>query len=264
MSKVGVLDKAVAVLHAFQDGQVVLEPRDIAVVVGLPVPTVYRLCQALGDHGLLERRGAGYRLGLELVHLGARAAEGIELRRVVRPHLEWLRDRTGENAELHLRYAATRVSVEVVASRQNLRPMAEIGAPLPIHVGASGKVLLASLPGMIRHQLAQASQTQFGGGPLNSKALTDELDRAHSRGWADSDGERAAGVAALAAPIMDRAEEVVGAVVLSGPSTRLTAERRREVAPLVVEAATRTSADLGRLTSGPEAGRHPSGRRDSA
>lgn len=243
---VGVLDRVMEILRVFPRGDVTLSPREIADDTGLPLPTVYRMAQALCAHGLLEKRGGRYRLGLALLHLGTRVSEGMELRRQALPHLEWLNERTGENAELHVRQGEARVPIELVRSPHNLRPFVEIGAPLPLHLGASGKVLLAWLPETERESLAVASAARFDGKAVfDAGALRTQLERIRAQGWAASDGERSSGVAALAAPAFDAGGRVAGAILVSMPSVRLSAKRCREVAPLVKEAADRVSVDLG-------------------
>ncbi|MGH3090340.1 MAG: IclR family transcriptional regulator, partial [Rubrobacteraceae bacterium] len=140
-TKVGVLDKAMTILNSFERGETALHPKTVAERAGLPLPTVYRLLRALAEHGLLEERGARYRLGVTLLRLGVRVAEGLEMRRQVRPHLEWLNERTGENAELQVRRDEARVPIDLVRSSQNLRTIVEVGTPVPLHLGAGGKVL---------------------------------------------------------------------------------------------------------------------------
>jgi IclR family acetate operon transcriptional repressor len=245
-TKVGVLDKAMAILRVFPRGDVVLGPREIAARTRLSLPTVYRLTRALEEHGLLEKEGERFKLGLALLHLGARVAGGIELRREAMPHLEWLSERTGENAELHIRREEARVPIELVRSSQNLRPFVEIGASLPLHLGAAGKVLLAWLPEDEQGSLAAASAARFGGTEsFDTGALREELGRVRVEGWAASDGERSPGVAAVAAPVFGAGCEVEGALLLSAPSVRLPARQRRKFVPLVCEAAARVSRDLG-------------------
>src|SRR5918999_4911079 len=108
-TKVGVLDKAMAILHVFPRGDGALGPREIAARTGVSLPTVYRLARALEEHGLLRKEGERFKLGLTLMHLGARVAQSIELRRDIVPHLEWLSERTGESAELHIRREEARI-----------------------------------------------------------------------------------------------------------------------------------------------------------
>lgn len=246
ITKVGVLDKAMAVLRAFPRGGVALTPLEIAARTDLPLPTVYRLAQSLAEHGMLEREGARFMLGVTLLHLGALVADGIDLRRQVRPHMLWLAERTGENVELQVRRGADRIPIEFIPSSQNLRPFVDIGARLSLHAGSGGKVLLAWLPTQQGLALATASATRVKTErPLDLDTLPEELARTRAQGWMFSDGEGIAGVSSISAPIFDATGAVVGAMLVSAPSVRLPARVRRIIAPLVVEAAERASQDLG-------------------
>jgi DNA-binding IclR family transcriptional regulator len=245
-SKVGVLDKALAILNAFPRGDVALTPLELAARTGLPVPTVYRLAQALCAHGLLMKEGQSFRLGMTLARLGMLAIAGLDVRRLAVRHLRWLNEQTGENAELHLCHAETRMVMEVVSSPHNLRPFAEVGAPLPLHRGAAGKVLLAWLSPAERDALARASAARFADGqPFDLPRLAAELEQVRTVGWAASAGERVPGVAAVAAPIFAASGQVAGAVALVAPSARLGDAQRTRYTPLVCEAARRISTDLG-------------------
>ncbi len=245
-TNVAVLDKAMAILYAYRPGEAALNPQTLATRTGLTLPTVYRLAQALAEHGLLDRDGSTYRLGVMLLQLGAQVTTHLDIRRLTLPHLRWLNEQTGENAELHVRRGCVRVPLEVVLSTQNLRPFVQVGEPMPLHVGASGKVLVAWMPKTETEGLRAASAERFATSAAPSPAaLTRDLARIRKRGWGDSDGERSPGCAAVSAPVRDIHGDVVGAVVLSGPSSRLTKQRRVRCAPLVLRTAALASRDAG-------------------
>ncbi len=245
-TKVGVLDKAVALLLAFPRGDLSLSPQELAARTHLPLPTVYRLAQALCEHGLLMKEGQQFRLGMTLARLGLLAIEGMDVRRQAQPQLKWLTAQTEENAELQLRHEDTRIVIEVVSSPHNLRPFAEVGAPLPLHRGAAGKVLLAWLPLAEREARTLASAARFGNDqPFDLSRFVAELEQVRAAGWATSEGERIPGVSAIAAPIFAPGGRVAGAVTLVAPSARLGAEQRARYIPLVCAAADRISRDLG-------------------
>jgi DNA-binding IclR family transcriptional regulator len=254
VSDVGVLDKVMAILQSFADDVSRIEPRTLAAQLGLSPPTAYRLMKAMAEHGLLEPDGNGYRLGVTLLHLGARVADDLEVRHVARPYLERLRDRTQENAELHLRHGCSRVPVEVVPSRLNLRTMGQVGVPFPVHVGASAKVLLAWLDPDEAEALARVSHASHDDdSEFDPRRLARQLAKVRRQGWAISDGEREVGVASVAAPVRDRFGMVVAALVLAGPSARLMRQPAcDEAVQLTVEAAGRVSRGLGyvELTAG--------------
>lgn len=247
LSEVRVLDKIVAILRAFPSGSTTLEPPAVAASIGVTAPTAYRLMKSMAEHDLLVRDRGGYRLGVALLHLGARVADGLDINHVSRPHLEWLRDETSENAEVHLLHGITRVPIQVVASPQNLRPMGQVGVPFPVHVGASAKVLLAWLAPEERRSLTLASHRAAADSTtFDLESWERELTTTRERGWAESNGERESGVSALAAPIRGHGGPVVAAMVLSGPSARLASGRVRTSAiEATMHAAACVSAAIG-------------------
>ncbi|HVB73980.1 MAG TPA: IclR family transcriptional regulator [Ktedonobacteraceae bacterium] len=247
-TKVGVLDKAMRILQVFPGGDVALTPQQIARSTGMPLPTVYRLAHVLSEHGWLMKEGQQFRLGMTLLRLGAMVAEGIDVRSRSLPHLRWLKEQTSENSELYIRSNESRVALEVVRSPHNLGAFVEIGAPLPLHVGAGGKVLLAWLPDQEQSDLIAASVALYSNYPLSDmQALKSVLAQIRDKGWAMSEGERASDVGAIAAPIFDVSKQIVGAMVLAVPIVRLGEKERAAYVPLVCDAARRASLDMGYL-----------------
>ncbi|MCZ7527095.1 MAG: IclR family transcriptional regulator [Acidimicrobiia bacterium] len=221
MSRVGVVDKAVAVLGALADqGPATLA--ELATATGLARPTAHRLAQALECHGLVGRDPAGrFRLGLRLLAWGARAASGLELVELAGPVLANLRDATDESAQLYVREADRRVCVATAERRSGLRDTVPVGASLPLTAGSGAKVLLA---------WASPEDRPPGLDP-------DELAAVRKRGWAASVGEREPGVASVSAPVLDAAGRVLAAVSVSGPADRLAGSPGRRYAPALVAAA---------------------------
>lgn len=210
LSGVGVLDKAVAVLTALEDG-----PLSLAVLVeatALPRPTAYRLARALEVHGLVRRDGEGrFGLGLRLAGLGRAAMEGLPLAEASRPALERLRDQTGESVQLFVRDGDVRVCVLSLESPHGLRTIVPLGARLPLDLGSGGRVLTG---------------------------------RADGRGWVDSAEEREPGVASVSAPVFDGEGAVLAAVSVSGPIQRTTRTPGKRYGPAVVAAAVAVAAVL--------------------
>ena len=87
VSNVGVLDKAIGVLHAIErEGPQSLV--DLQAATRLPRATLHRLAVALERHGLLRRDQAGrFCLGLGLVALGHVASETFPIAALARPRL---------------------------------------------------------------------------------------------------------------------------------------------------------------------------------
>jgi len=63
-----------------------------------------------------------------------------------------------------------------------------------------------------------------------------ELAAIARRGWAASNAERQDGVASVSAPVL-AGRELLGALCVSGPASRLTQAGCRQLAPVVIAAA---------------------------
>jgi IclR family KDG regulon transcriptional repressor len=77
-----------------------------------------------------------------------------------------------------------------------------------------------------------------------------KLTHVRETGWAVSEGERAEGLSAIAAPIFNVSKEVAGAMTLVAPTVRLGTEEQNRFIPLVCEAARRASLDMGYSVDG--------------
>lgn len=206
ISDVGVLDKSIAILAALESGPHALA--DLVVATGIHRATAHRLAVALEQHGLVRRDDSGrFTLGPRLVELGRVAANGLPLNEAARPALQELVDATRESGQLYVRDGDRRVCVESIESPQGLRTIVTLGAVLPLDRGSAGKVLL------------------------------DSDARVRTRGWAESVGEREAGVASVSAPIRDLEGRVRAAVSVSGPIERTTRQPGRRYARAVTHAA---------------------------
>jgi DNA-binding IclR family transcriptional regulator len=205
VSGVGVLDKAVSVLGALEEG-----PAALATLVertGLSRATAHRLAVALEAHGLVRRDDEGrFRLGLRLIGLGHEAAESVPVWAAARPALAWLHEQTGESVQLYVRDGDARVCVESIESSRELRTIVPVGARMPLDRGSAGRLL---------------------------------SDHAVERAWVQSVGEREEGVASVSAPVRDRAGGVVAAVSVSGPIQRTTRKPGDRYGTVVAEAAQR-------------------------
>jgi DNA-binding IclR family transcriptional regulator len=72
------------------------------------------------------------------------------------------------------------------------------------------------------------------------------LSSIRRRGWAQSVGEREAGVASVSAGVRSPSGKVIAAVSVSGPLERMTRQPGRMHAPAVLAAAERLSESLRR------------------
>ncbi len=139
-SGIGVLDKAVGVLHAVADSPCGLA--ELCERTGLPRATAHRLAAGLEVHRLLSRNGDGrWRLGPALTELAGQVNDPLlAAGAVVLPRL---REITGESVQLYRREGTSRICVAALEPPAGLRDTVPVGARLPMTAGSGAKVLLA-------------------------------------------------------------------------------------------------------------------------
>jgi len=206
-SGIGVLDKAVGVLHAIAESPCGLV--ELCERTGLPRATAHRLAAGLEYHRLLARDAAGrWLLGPALSELSAHVDDPLLAAGAA--VLPGLREITGESVQLYRREGTTRVCVATLEPPSGLRDTVPLGARLPMTAGSGARVLLA-------YSDAATRQSVLPSAKFTERALA-EVRR---RGWAQSAAEREPGVASVSAPVRDRDGEVIAAVSVSGPIDRL-------------------------------------------
>lgn len=206
-SGIGVLDKAMAVLHAVAEQPCVLS--DLCERTGLPRATAHRLAVGLETHQMLGRDEAGvWSLGPGLAALAANATDALV--EAVSTVLPQIRQKTDESVQVYRREGDRRVCVASAEPPTGLRDTVPVGASLPMTRGSGAKVLSAwADPATQRAVLAEAVFTER------------QLAEVRRRGWAQSVAEREAGVASISAPIRDANGAVIAAISVSGPVDRI-------------------------------------------
>jgi DNA-binding IclR family transcriptional regulator len=206
-SGIGVLDKAVGVLHTIAESPCGLA--ELCDRTGLPRATAHRLAAGLEAHRLLARDGEGrWRLGPAVSELAAQVDDPLlAASAAVLPRL---REITGESVQLYRRDGSWRVCIAALEPPAGLRDTVPVGARLPMTAGSGAKVLLA-------YSDAATQQAVLPDAKFTDRALA-EVRR---RGWAQSAAEREPGVASVSAPVRDSRGTVIAAISVSGPIDRM-------------------------------------------
>lgn len=184
---------------------------ELSARAGLPKSTTSRLVGALERQGLVERLGTRGRLrpGPVLLRYASRDASQA-LVALAQPSLRRLADASDETINLAVPGPE---GVEHLAQEDTAHLVGVtdwVGLRVPFELAANGKCFLA-----------------FGGGEIEDAALI------RSRGYATSIDELEVGLSALSAPVLAADGTAIAALSISGPTSRLTAERIEELAPLL-------------------------------
>lgn len=215
-------DRVLTVLTAFQVGDKALSLVELVERTGLIKSTIMRLMVSLETHGFITRMADGrYQLASEVMRLNAVYQESLDLEGHVMPKLHYLSERTGETVSFYVRHGAYRMCQYRVNSIHRLRLNMQPGDMRPMDEAAGAQALRASF------QTAMTLEKPF-----------------YSCGATDPHA------ASVALPIYGAQEELMGALVISGPASRLTEEAAESFKGILFEAARDLMRSLGCKAAG--------------
>lgn len=220
---VAAVDRAFAILTAFQAEQSSLSLAELARRTGLYKSTILRLIMSLEKAGFVRRLSDGnYSVGPEPLRLSQLYQASFRLRDVIHPLLESIAEESGETSSFYVLENGSRVVLFRVEPKRAVRVSVLEGARFPLNAGASGKILRA-----------------FSRQP--DAALADIREQF----WASSIGERDPETTAVSVPVFSTGYELKGALTLSGPSDRLLKEHIHHAASILLRHAAMATSALG-------------------
>jgi DNA-binding IclR family transcriptional regulator len=243
------LDRALDILEALAGAGRGIGIVDLSARVGLHASTAHRLLATLVARGYARQssRSQRYSLGTRVLQLGRSFHDRSDLRQEAHRYLQQLTAMSEETANLVMRDGDEVVYIDQVQSPHLVRMFAEIGRRVPLHSTAGGKAILAYWdPPEVRRLIADRG---LPGKTSHTITAQEDLERALAEvrrsGFAIDDQEQEEGVRCVAGPVRDQTGEVVAALSLSGPTTRMTRNRIAELGPLVVTICGDLSIALG-------------------
>lgn len=242
---------ALDILESFTKTEDELGVTELSKRLGLHKNNVFRLLATLEHRGYIEQNKAteNYRLGPKTLQIGSIFIEQRECRRQARPILESLMASTGETAVVAVLRANKVIYMDSVETNKTVRAVSRIGAMLPAHCTAVGKAQLASLPPAEVERLYPESDLA----PLTPKSIKTrdelliDLKTVAEKGYAIENEECDPEVRGVAVAVKDFSKNVIAAVGVVAPASRLTDEKLHKGGTLgmLLEAGEVLSAKLG-------------------
>ena len=205
-------------------------PQSLAKALDVDRTTAYRILNTLAAHGFVLRDPLDdqYVINVRKVFGFAHGIIGkLHFPSLAAPYLDRLRAKTGEAASLAVLQDAEVVYVSHVPSEEAITVAPMLGVRRPVYVSAVGKAIWSHLAPAEQKRLFELVEWEA----LTRKTLTDvaemraELRITRDRGYAIDDEETFEGVRCVAAAVRDHRNEIIAAMGISGPSTRLSMER---------------------------------------
>lgn len=242
---VNAVDRALVVLEALADAPEGLTVSDLSARLRTNKGLTHRILSSLvaGGYVVKDERTHRYRLTMRLIGLAFRHLRILDVYDVILPILRHLAREAGELAELNWVEQGRLVTVAKADSPRQIRVVSYLGEEQILHATAAGKVWLASLAEeeALRLVLAQGMEQLTPHTITSVAALTAELERVRTQGYATSVQESSPYVIAVAAPVRAKSEGggVVGSVGVVAPAfheihtderiIRLTQEAAEEI-----------------------------------
>ncbi|EPZ42917.1 IclR family transcriptional regulator [Alicyclobacillus acidoterrestris] len=227
------LKNALLALKCFTTDEPELGITQIAQALGLSKSTVHRIMTTLAEEGFVRRdeQTHRYRLGLSVLSLSGIIMSNLEIYREGQHLLEDFVSRFDETVHLAVLEDYSTVYVSKLECKHPVKILTHLGKKNPLHCTSSGKTILAfqsdeMIEEVIRRGLPQMTPNTI----THADELKAALENIRATGYAISRSELREGVHSVAVPVRDYTRQVIGAVTVVGPASRLTDEKMKAIA----------------------------------
>jgi IclR family acetate operon transcriptional repressor len=223
--------------------------------LGIGKVNILRVLTALEEKGWIEHdpETKKYNLTGAMAEVGFQALSRLDIQKITLPYLHELQAATRETSALLVRVEMERMFINCIPSDHEIRHMVPLGKRMPLWYGSGGKCILAFMSeNEIETVLSQipnnGSPALPAGQTISVESLRAELEEIRRQGFSLGSGERQTGTCGVSAPIFNHHQLVIGAIGISGPTTRLDRAKTLEFSTIVAEKARKISIRLGART----------------
>lgn len=247
--KVPNLEKGLAVLDYLSYSNKGKTLQEIKDDLEISQTTAYRILNAMTrlEYLIYDEDTRRFKLSRKLLTLGFRALNEHQLIETVFPHLKDLRDKTKETACFGVLGEEKGIFIDQAQGTYAFSFKLSPGKPFELHCSAPGKAIMAYLPATVRNRyLSYMEFKKYNERTIVSReAYLKELEKVFEQGYAMDNEEELSGVICIGAPVFNYRGYPCGAIWISGPKDRLSEEVIEEDAALIMETASRISAEQG-------------------
>ena len=249
MELVQSVDRTLTILEVLSDCNDGLGITEISSLVNLHKSTVHRLLSTLIYKGYVvqDEESSKYKITFKLFELGSKKVHKLDLLEISRPYTKMLMESVNEVVHLIIREETDIVYIDKVEANNTISMASRIGKRNPMYCTATGKAILAYLPEEEIREVWNKSKIV----KLTKKTNTDfilfkkELQEVKKNGYAIDDEENEIGVKCVGAPIFNIKGEVVAAISVTGPVTRITDDKIDFISNEVMKCTNQISKEMG-------------------
>jgi IclR family transcriptional regulator, pca regulon regulatory protein len=218
------LAKGLAIIEAFGTSRPQLSISEAAQLTATSPASARRCLLTLEGLGYLSFDGKFFRPTPRMVRLGAAYLETAPLALLARPHVIAAREALGESVSVAVLESDESVFVARADAERIVSAGVRLGARLPAHASATGRVLLAGLPDaevdavLRRADLRATTENTL----TTTEDIRARVQRAREEGVAYTDEELELGIRTMAVPVRDSAGRVQAAMSAAAFASRTT------------------------------------------
>lgn len=205
--------------------------------LGTAVSTAHRLLAMLAHHGFVAQDPdtKAYKAGHVLLRIGLRSVHSLDIRTLLRPFLEELRDETGETVHAAVLQGDQVLYIDCAESAMALRVASRVGTLVLAHCTSVGKAWLAcESDDFLRGLYPSARLSALTPGSITSRAaLMTELTEVRRVGYSHNEGESEIGVGSVSSAVCDRHGKPVAGISIAVPLARMPQDRWEVLAKAV-------------------------------
>jgi IclR family acetate operon transcriptional repressor len=237
-----------SILEAVARAERPLRAAEIMDTCQLPRATVHRICTLLCQRGYLHQQTAtgGYTLGAEIIDF-ANLVQANQTHSAYRHAiLESVAQEVGETCNIAVPDGTAMVYRDRVETKWPLRHQLPIGARVPLHCTANGKLYLSTLGEAQRDRLLKTIALD----KLTKNTLTRRRDldtdiaRIAESDVSTDDEEFIEGMIAIAVPIRDKVGRFVAGLAIHAPVVRLKLKDALAYVPVLRSAAEKLGSNF--------------------
>jgi IclR family pca regulon transcriptional regulator len=216
------LARGLSVLRAFSREHPEMTLSEVAARTQLSPAVARRCLNTLVDLGYVGKEGKRFLLTPEVMSFASAFLQSMNLEEAVRPHLQDVRDRTGDSSSLAVFSAPDVLYLVHVSTNRMVRLAAGVGTRFPAYATSLGKMLLAHLPETrLAHYLASTELQALTEKTITRpERLQQVLKEIRRNEYAITHDELDYGIVSLAVPIRAGTPEVIAAINCSTSTSR--------------------------------------------
>lgn len=237
------LEIGLEVLKKIAEQDKPLTNAEISRLCNMSTSKLHRYLTSFCRAGFLEKRAdLRYSLGTDLILLGLKASEGIDVKERAVPYLAELREKLNETVALCLWGEHGPFFIRWEESQRAINVGIKVGTQIKVSTSAAGKVFAAFLP---KERTSHLIEQELGDQPSRMEQFYKEIQQVKEQGYAAVVGTLLSGLSAVSCPVFDQTGQIVAAILVVGLVGDFDASSQSEAIKPLVKSCAHLSRELG-------------------